>query len=76
MFHDCPWRNNRNWIVSDSGDVIHTAGPFGALTAYVLIGAMVYFLMTSLGEMALIYPLLVLFQTMEHVMLTQLLVLL
>lgn len=39
-----------------SGDVIHTAGPFGALTAYVLIGAMVYFLMTSLGEMATYLP--------------------
>ena len=39
-----------------SGDVIHTAGPFGALTAYGLIGIMVYFLMTSLGEMATYLP--------------------
>ncbi|GBG96535.1 amino acid permease [Lactococcus termiticola] len=39
-----------------SGEVIHQAGPFGALAAYVLIGAMVYFLMTSLGEMATYLP--------------------
>ncbi|PCZ99571.1 gamma-aminobutyrate permease [Listeria monocytogenes] len=35
-----------------SGNAIHTAGPGGALVAYVAIGIMVYFLMTSLGEMA------------------------
>ena len=34
------------------GEVVSTAGPGGALVAYGLIGIMVYFLMTSLGEMA------------------------
>ncbi len=33
------------------GEVVSTAGPGGALVAYGLIGIMVYFLMTSLGEM-------------------------
>ena len=32
------------------GEVVSTAGPGGALVAYGLIGLMVYFLMTSLGE--------------------------
>ena len=35
-----------------SGQTIATAGPGGALLAYVLIGIMIYFLMTSLGELA------------------------
>ncbi|TPR36974.1 amino acid permease [Apilactobacillus micheneri] len=35
-----------------SGSVISQAGPGGALVAYFLMGLMVYFLMTSLGEMA------------------------
>lgn len=35
-----------------SGSTISTAGPGGALLAYVLIGIMIYFLMTSLGELA------------------------
>ena len=39
-----------------SGTAIHTAGPGGALLAYSLIGLMVYFLMTSLGEMATMLP--------------------
>ncbi|PXE80102.1 gamma-aminobutyrate permease [Listeria monocytogenes] len=39
-----------------SGDAIHTAGPGGALVAYIAIGIMVYFLMTSLGEMATYMP--------------------
>ncbi|ENI8613490.1 amino acid permease [Listeria monocytogenes] len=39
-----------------SGNAIHTAGPGGALVAYVAIGIMVYFLMTSLGEMATYMP--------------------
>lgn len=38
------------------GDTIHTAGPGGALAAYGLIGIMVYFLITSLGEMATYMP--------------------
>ncbi|HAM04343.1 MAG TPA: gamma-aminobutyrate permease, partial [Megasphaera sp.] len=33
------------------GETVSTAGPGGALVAYSLIGIMVYFLMTSLGEM-------------------------
>lgn len=40
-----------------SGSAISTAGPGGALVAYVAIGIMVYFLMTSLGEMATYMPL-------------------
>lgn len=39
-----------------SGGAIHTAGPGGALIAYALIGIMVYFLMTSLAEMAAYMP--------------------
>ncbi|OAJ33674.1 amino acid permease [Piscirickettsia salmonis] len=35
-----------------SGYAIHIAGPGGALAAYSLIAIMVYFLITSLGEMA------------------------
>ncbi|MGO4547567.1 amino acid permease [Paenibacillus sp. 2TAB23] len=39
-----------------SGGAIHSAGPGGAVLAYALIGLMVYFLMTSLGEMATYMP--------------------
>ncbi|WP_238322755.1 amino acid permease [Gorillibacterium massiliense] len=39
-----------------SGTAIHDAGPGGALLAYFLIGIMVYFLVTSLGEMATYMP--------------------
>ncbi|MFD1956988.1 amino acid permease [Paenibacillus thailandensis] len=39
-----------------SGGAIHSAGLGGALLAYALIGLMVYFLMTSLGEMATYMP--------------------
>jgi len=39
-----------------SGATISQAGPGGALLAYLLIGAMVYFLMTSLGELAAYMP--------------------
>jgi len=35
-----------------SGATIASAGPGGALLAYALIGVMIYFLMTSLGELA------------------------
>ncbi len=35
-----------------SGSAIQQAGPGGALVAYIAIGVMVYFLMTSLGELA------------------------
>lgn len=38
------------------GDTIKQAGPGGALVAYGCIGIMVYFLMTSLGEMATFMP--------------------
>ena len=38
------------------GDTLNQAGPGGALTAYALVGIMVYFLMTSLGEMATHMP--------------------
>ncbi|XNM60459.1 hypothetical protein ACLK1T_23140 [Escherichia coli] len=40
----CLWRN------------ISQAGPGGALLSYMLIGLMVYFLMTSLGELAAYMP--------------------
>ncbi|WP_260286636.1 amino acid permease [Peribacillus aracenensis] len=39
-----------------SGATIQSAGPGGALVAYACIGIMVYFLMTSLGEMATYMP--------------------
>ncbi|WP_066051078.1 amino acid permease [Robertmurraya korlensis] len=39
-----------------TGASIQTAGPGGALIAYGAIGIMVYFLMTSLGEMATFMP--------------------
>ncbi|KAF9949317.1 hypothetical protein BGZ65_007414 [Modicella reniformis] len=39
-----------------SGASIAQAGPLGALIAYVMIGTMVYFMMTSLGEMATLIP--------------------
>ncbi|WP_446899590.1 amino acid permease [Clostridium sp. LBM24168] len=38
------------------GNTINQAGPGGALVAYICIGIMVYFLMTSLGEMATFMP--------------------
>lgn len=38
------------------GATINQAGPGGALVAYCCIGVMVYFLMTSLGEMATFMP--------------------
>ncbi len=39
-----------------SGGAIHQAGPGGALVAYAAIGLMVFFLMTSLAEMAAYMP--------------------
>ena len=39
-----------------SGATVAQAGPFGAIVAYLAIGVMVYFLMTSLGEMATYSP--------------------
>lgn len=39
-----------------SGNAIYSAGPGGALIAYGLTGIMVYFLMTSLGELATYLP--------------------
>lgn len=39
-----------------SGGAIYDAGALGALLAYAIIGAMVFFLMTSLGEMATYLP--------------------
>ncbi|QIL46231.1 amino acid permease [Vagococcus coleopterorum] len=39
-----------------SGSAISEAGPGGALVAYALMGVMVYFMMTSLGEMATYMP--------------------
>lgn len=39
-----------------SGAAISQAGPGGALAAYLVIGVMVYFLMTALGELAAFSP--------------------
>jgi lysine-specific permease len=39
-----------------SGATIAKAGPAGALLSYMIIGLMVYFLMTSLGELAAFLP--------------------
>lgn len=39
-----------------SGATVAQAGPAGALLSYVIIGIMVYFLMTSLGELAAFLP--------------------
>ncbi|GAE09382.1 lysine-specific permease [Paenibacillus sp. JCM 10914] len=39
-----------------SGTAIASAGPGGALIAYAAVGLMVYFLMTSLGELATYLP--------------------
>jgi lysine-specific permease len=39
-----------------SGATISSAGAGGSLLAYILVGAMVYFIMTSLGEMATLLP--------------------
>ncbi|WP_409304174.1 amino acid permease [Peribacillus sp. SCS-155] len=39
-----------------SGSTIATAGPGGALAAYLIAGIMVYFIMMSLGEMAAFIP--------------------
>lgn len=39
-----------------SGHAIYLAGPGGTMLAYMLMGIMVYFLMTSLGEMAAYMP--------------------
>ena len=46
-----------------NGASISTAGPGGALLAYAIIGVMVYFLMTSLGEMATYLPIAGSFET-------------
>lgn len=39
-----------------SGKVIQEAGPLGALIAYIFAGIIVYFVVTSLGEMATLFP--------------------
>lgn len=39
-----------------SGGTISSAGPLGALLAYALVGLMVYFVVTGLGEMATYLP--------------------
>lgn len=39
-----------------SGSTISTAGPGGALVAFILVGIMVYFVMNSLGELSAFMP--------------------
>ena len=43
-------------IFLTSGSALHVAGSGGAILAYLLMGVMVYFLMTSLGEMSAYHP--------------------
>lgn len=49
-----------------SGGAIRDAGPGGALLAFTIIGIMVFFLMTSLGEMATYLPISEVSQRMQH----------
>ncbi|KAF9163253.1 hypothetical protein DFQ27_005276 [Actinomortierella ambigua] len=44
-------------IFLSSGGSVAGAGPLGALISYTIVGAMVYFIVTSLGEMAAYLPL-------------------
>ena len=39
-----------------TGSVVSQAGPGGAIAAYLIIGIMLYFLMSSVGELATFYP--------------------
>ena len=39
-----------------TGNVVSQAGPGGAILAYLIIGVMLYFLMSSIGELATFYP--------------------
>lgn len=39
-----------------TGNIISQAGPGGAILAYIVIGIMLYFLMSSIGELATFYP--------------------
>ncbi|MGZ0075649.1 hypothetical protein ACVXZY_07515 [Staphylococcus aureus] len=39
-----------------TGNIISQAGPGGAILAYLVIGVMLYFLMSSIGELATFYP--------------------
>ncbi|WP_440969666.1 amino acid permease [Peribacillus frigoritolerans] len=39
-----------------SGSAVSQAGPGGALLSYIILGILVYFVMTSLGEMATLIP--------------------
>ena len=48
--------SNGTGLFLATGSSIQTAGPGGAIIAYGAIGIMVYFLMTSLGEMASLMP--------------------
>jgi len=43
-------------IFITSGNALYVAGPGGAILAYLIISIMVYFLMTSLGEMSALIP--------------------
>ncbi len=43
-------------IFLSSGNTIYTAGPGGAILAFLIMGIMIYFLMTSLSEMSALEP--------------------
>ena len=43
-------------IFLTSGAALYTAGPLGAIFAYLIMGMMVFFLMNSLGEMSAYHP--------------------
>ena len=54
--HDSNRWRYRYWTFVATGSVISQAGPGGAILAYILIGIMLYFLMSSIGELATFYP--------------------
>lgn len=54
-----------------SGPAIHTAGPGGVLVAYGIIGIMVYFVMTGLGNWQPLCQQAVRLVLMPHVLLTR-----
>lgn len=58
-----------------TGNIISQAGPGGAILAYLVIGVMLYFLMSSIGELATFYQYQVHSALIQHALLTHLLAL-
>ncbi|MGT0299113.1 hypothetical protein ACV566_12865 [Staphylococcus aureus] len=44
------------WLICSYWYFISQAGPGGAIIAHLVIGVMLYFLMSSIGELATFYP--------------------